>query len=232
MKKILIIFAFAIIGLVGSFSSLQLIQGIKSKFYPTPKVEQTPISAKGVNTDSNNEDNPTPKAEVQGKSTTKQSGVSLDQPQQEPLLPSPTPTPAPTVTQTPDKQQTIQYVPVPIYQSPSQTSTYNKAYWDEQIKQAEKEAEESRKAREAYDRQCAELTAQRNAALAPIESQLNETRSQLYSVEERINERTRGQFVSETQRLRMIEAESAELQNKLTQLQNEYNSVYAQYGSC
>ena len=156
-------------------------------------------------------------AEVKGEFTAKTSGIPSNK-IQEPLLPSPTPaptlTPTPIVTQTPGKQQTIQYVPVPIYQSPSQTSTYNKAYWDEQIKQAEKEAEESRKAREAYDRQCAELTAQRNAALAPIESQLNETRSQLYSVEERINERTRGQFVSETQRLRMIEAESAELQNK------------------
>ena len=181
--------------------------------------------------DSNNKDDQKPKAEVKGESTVKQSGVSLDRPR-EPFLPSPIPTPAPTATQTPDKQQTIQYVPVPIYQSPPQTNTYDSVYWSEKIKQAEKEAEESRKAREVYEQQCAELTTQRNAALAPIEAQLNETRNQLYSVEERVNERTRGQFVSEAQRLRMIDAESAELRNKLNQLQNEYNSIYAQYGSC
>lgn len=228
MNKILIISILAVFGLVGTVSSPQLIQRVKNNFYPTPKAEKTLIfdDIPSFDGGSNNRDDQNRSA-VKGEST---SIIETNHQSQ------PTPTKPPTGIpeggwgDAQPTQQT-QYVPIPVYQSP-QTNTYNNDYWDKQIKQADQEAADAKKARETYDQQCSELTSQRNAALAPINTQINETRGQLYTVEERVNERTRGQFVSETQRLRMIEAESAELQNKLNKLQNEYDSIYAQYGSC
>lgn len=228
MKKILIIATIAISGLVGIFSLPKLIQGIKNKFYPMPKTEQPLIFDEEVNSDngSNNKQDQKQNAEVKGESTVKTFGVTLDKPQ-EALLPSLTSAPVPTATQTPDKQQTTIYVPVPIYQSPSQTSTYNKAYWDEQIKQAEKEAEESRKAREAYDKLCSELMAQRNAAVAPIQAQMNEVLAEM--------DRQRAEIDNRTD---LSESGKAVAKAKISGFdewmdwQVEYNKVFAQYGSC
>lgn len=170
-------------------------------------------------------------------------GISIDSPTS---TPPPTPVKSkqiPSLTSTPTSnpmptkqpiqvgileiQPTIHYVLVPIYQSPSQTSTYNKTYWDEQIKQAEKEAEESRKAKEIYDQQCAELIAQRNVALAPIQDQMNEVLAEM--------DRQRAEIDSRTD---LSEAGKSVAKAKISgfdewmDLQAEYNRVYAQYGSC
>lgn len=228
MNKILIITIFTIFGLVGTVSSPQLIQRLKNSFHPTPKAEQALIfdDIPSFDGGSNNRDDQN-RGAVRGESTS-----SVTETSHQPPTPTKPPSGIPEGGWS-DAQPTQQnqYVPIPVYQSP-QTNGYNNDYWDKQIKQAEQEAADAKRARETYDQQCAELTAQRNAALAPINAQINETRDQLYTVEERVNARTSGQFVSETQRLRMIEAETHDLQNKLNQLQNQYNSVYAQYGSC
>lgn len=144
--------------------------------------------------------------------------------------------PTPTPTSTPASIQEVNtYTPIGVPNTIPLSNSRSDAYWDFQIQQAEKiakEAEEARKAREAYDQQCKELIAQRNDALAPIEAQIVEIKNQLWTVEDRVNERIKGTFTNESQRLRMVEAETHDLQNQLNKLQNDYNVVYSQYGSC
>lgn len=152
------------------------------------------------------------------------------------VIPTVTPTATPTPTPTPTPTQRVNTdTPIDIQPTIPQSNSRSDAYWDFQLKQAEKEAkeaEEARKTREAYDQQCKELTTQRNTALEPLEAQITETKNKLWTVEERINERIKGFLVNESQRLRMIEAETHDLQNQLNKLQNEYNAIYSQYGSC
>lgn len=166
-------------------------------------------------------------------------GIQWPTPTPDPTLTptaTPTPTPIPTFTPTPTPIQKVNtYTPTDVQPTIPQSNSRTDAYWDFQLKQAEKEAkeaEEARKAREAYDQQCKELREQRSAALVPIEVQLDETKNKMWTVEERVNERIRGTLTNEAQRRRMIEAETHELQNQLNKLQNDYNAVYSQYGSC
>lgn len=111
------------------------------------------------------------------------------------------------------------------------TSTRSDEYWDSLIRQAEEEAQQSnenlRSAEECFDFQTA-----RDNALFPIKQEISNLRIEYNNAENVINEKIKGFDVSESQRIRMVEAEQHRIQSEINQLEAEYNRLYAEWGDC
>lgn len=139
------------------------------------------------------------------------------------------PTSSPTQTHT----QNTNYVPLSLYEPSNDTGPNSDPYWDWQIRKAEEEARESeemRKQREANDEYCKEINAQRSAAVAPIQAQINSVLAEMDRQKAEIDART---DLSETDKnWAKMKISGGELFDQWMDLQAEYNSVYAQYGSC
>ncbi len=210
-------------------TSPQFIQGLKEKVIPQSTKEATNYGAVIIDDgfsfggSDNSKEEPTGKksAQVKGESTTNNDysgSVKQDQ-----YKTSPTQSPV---------QNTNYYVPVPMYQSSGDTGTTD-PYEEWQIRQAEeeaKEAEQNIQARKEYGQYCNELNAQRSAALAPINAQIDAVRSEMERQKAEIDART---DLSETDKnWAKMKISTGELFDQQMDLQEQYNIVYAQYGSC
>lgn len=111
------------------------------------------------------------------------------------------------------------------------TPTHNDAYWDFLIKQAEEEAQRSHEALKNAE-ECFAFQTARDNALFPIKQEINNLWIEYNNVENVINEKIKGFDVSESQRIRMVEAEQHRIQLEINQLEAEYNRLYAEWGDC
>lgn len=229
MNKAIVIILVSFLILGGTvFSSPQLIQNLKENLIPSAKEETGNALLIDDNFDFGDTDNRSLEDKSEEKSEVKGTSITTDDSYNSPAQISPTKPPSQS-----SGSNTNYYVPVPVYQQSDQSSSYNDPYWDWQIRQADKEAqeaEEAKKEREVYDEYCKEVNAQRSAAVAPIRAQIDAVLAEMERQKAEIDART---DLSEADKdWAKMKISGGELFDQWMDLQEEYNRVYAQYGSC